>query len=1039
MKRVLIDVQTLQMTAPFHIKNIPLTGMIQALMVPEAGVEVHLLANAAFAKTLPALERLFPQVHAAGRLHVFHGLADVETTRATRQWRRDASSAIRDFCVADIQPDLVVLPDLFMGADTPLALGVQALWPCEILGFARTLLAVDAGPSRFPNGTARRAFLQRRFDLAGTAHLVIATSKEIADQLVTCSMGSFRERISIVPELGDSRTAPAHFAIQVLQACKTTRPPARTTLSSWMDQMAHLDQLQDQLINLLTCLPCSKDGVAKRDLSKLAQAMNRTRLDRDRVHRATHKLRAPPRWRLEGPFDSSYSLASVNGETALALQEQGAEVALWSSEGPGDYEPNPTFLAQHPALAILADQAAHTPAIAADVTSRNMFPPRVDDMVSPVNLLHGYAWEETGFPAAYVRDINTHLQGLLVTSDHVQRTLLNAGVAPPIITVGNGVDHLMIDPEPLLFDLPPARFTVLHVSSCFPRKGVDVLLQAYLRAFDTADDVCLVIKTHDNPHNALTKDVARLRATHPDMAPVQILFDELTPAQMRILYEQADLLVAPSRAEGFCLPVAEAVLSGTPVLTTGWSGQRTFAGLPLVQFIDYRFVAAESHLETWNSAWAEPDVDHLTTLLRAAYTAPAPTRDQQVSAQTTLMETHNWQAVAARSVSALQQIAQNPPPPSPLIGWVSTFNTRCGIATYSDHLLQELPDDALIFATKGRDLVKPDDMRITRCWVEGPDDNLDDLSHALMASGVEVVVIQFNYGFFNFVRLSAVINRLKDADRTVVMMMHSTDDAPLPPGRRLAEIVPVLRRCDRLLVHAIHDLNRLKDIGLVDNVALFPHGLPETDILPRASLTSRRSVTLGTYGFFLPQKGLTQLIEATALLRKRGFDVRLNMVNASYPVPESENYIAQARDLIAALEMESFVTMCTEFLKDADSFERLAASDLLVFPYGPTSESASGAVRQALAVGRPVAVTPLSIFDDVDDLVHRLPGFDPNDIAAGLEDLINALWAQDPEGPIARTARNAQTWRAAHGYRALGQRLWHILRSLHRDAQWDKA
>ncbi|MGE9627141.1 hypothetical protein, partial [Escherichia coli] len=92
----------------------------------------------------------------------------------------------------------------------------------------------------------------------------------------------------------------------------------------------------------------------------------------------------------------------------------------------------------------------------------------------------------------------------------------------------------------------------------------------------------------------------------------------------------------------------------------------------------------------------------------------------------------------------------------------------------------------------------------------------------------DVIVIQFNYGFFNHRELSAFIRRQHDAGRSVVMTMHSTVD-PLEKepswNFRLAEMKEALALCDRLLVHSIADMNRLKDLGLTANVALFPHGV----------------------------------------------------------------------------------------------------------------------------------------------------------------------------------------------------------------------
>ena len=119
-------------------------------------------------------------------------------------------------------------------------------------------------------------------------------------------------------------------------------------------------------------------------------------------------------------------------------------------------------------------------------------------------------------------------------------------------------------------------FRFLHVSSCFPRKGADILLKAYGQAFTRRDDVTLVIKTFQNPHNEIHRWLAEARAETEEFPEVLIIEDDLTDAQLKSVYEQCQTMVAPSRAEGFGLPMAEAMLSGLAVITTGWSGQLDF-------------------------------------------------------------------------------------------------------------------------------------------------------------------------------------------------------------------------------------------------------------------------------------------------------------------------------------------------------------------------------------------------------------------------------------------------------------------------------
>ncbi len=215
-------------------------------------------------------------------------------------------------------------------------------------------------------------------------------------------------------------------------------------------------------------------------------------------------------WRIEGPFDSTYSLALLNRETARALSELGHHVVLHSTEGPGDFLPSEDFLRANPDFAELYARSATTFAGDVEVTSRNLYPPRVADMHSRFNLLHHYAWEESGFPAEWAKDFNNHLDGVTCLSSHVEKILVDHGVTARLSVSGCGVDHWERIEPAAAYRIDCRSFRFLHVSSCFPRKGADVLLKAYGASFTNFDDVTLVIKTFDNPHNEIEKWLAEV-------------------------------------------------------------------------------------------------------------------------------------------------------------------------------------------------------------------------------------------------------------------------------------------------------------------------------------------------------------------------------------------------------------------------------------------------------------------------------------------------------------------------------------------------
>lgn len=744
-------------------------------------------------------------------------------------------------------------------------------------------------------------------------------------------------------------------------------------------------------------------------------------------------------WRVEGPFDSSYSLALVNREFARALAGDGVDVLLHSTEGPGDFAPDAAFMAQAENSDLLnfynkcrAVEAGEK----VDILSRNIYPPRVADMNARVKLLHCYAWEETGFPQPWIGEFNRELDGVLCTSEHVRKILIDNGLNVPAFVVGNGCDHWLNTPTKPGNKNEDGTFRFLHVSSCFPRKGVQAMLQAWGRAFTRRDNVSLIIKTFDNPHNEIDAWLAQAQSEFADYPAVEVIKADMSASELKGLYESCDVLVAPGCAEGFGLPIAEAMLSGLPAIVTNWSGQLDFVNSQNSWLVDYQFTRVKTHFGLFASTWASVDIDNLTAALKQAAATDKPALRKMADAgRQLILSQFTWAAVAQRSQQAVKtlrahiDIAQH----RARIGWLTTWNTKCGIATYSQHLVESAPQGAdVIFAPQvsAEELVNPDEDFVLRNWIVGKENNyLGNLQQQIDALRLDVIVIQFNYGFFNHRELAAFIRHQHDAGRVVVMAMHSTVDPQKEPtwNFRLAEMADALALCDRLLVHSIADMNRLKGLGLTDNVALFPHGV----INYSASVVQNKPQTLpliASYGFCLPHKGLMELVESVHRLKQAGKPVRLRLVNAEYPVGESRDLVAELKAAAQRLGVTDLVEMHNDFLPDDESLRLLSEADLLIFAYQNTGESASGAVRYGMATQKPVAVTPLAIFDDLDDAVFKFDGCGLDDISQGIDRILQSIRQQDTWA--LSTQKRADAWREQHDYYAVSRRLVNMCQGL---------
>ena len=164
-----------------------------------------------------------------------------------------------------------------------------------------------------------------------------------------------------------------------------------------------------------------------------------------------------------------------------------------------------------------------------------------------------------------------------VPSAFVRDGYVAGGMPPGIVdVVPNGVDLERFMPDgsgtrARRAREPRPRCTFLFVGGTIWRKGIDVLLAAWARAFGPDDDVRLVVKDFgvETSYKGQTPGAeVRALAARDDVAPVTYLTEDLPAAELPALYRAADVVVLPYRAEGFCLPALEAMACGVPVIHT---------------------------------------------------------------------------------------------------------------------------------------------------------------------------------------------------------------------------------------------------------------------------------------------------------------------------------------------------------------------------------------------------------------------------------------------------------------------------------------
>lgn len=112
---------------------------------------------------------------------------------------------------------------------------------------------------------------------------------------------------------------------------------------------------------------------------------------------------------------------------------------------------------------------------------------------------------------------------------------------------------------------PPFRF--LYVADHGWRKGHQLLIDAYCSAFTSTDDCQLCLKV---PADWV------LNLDLKGRSDIELVIADLTEADIAGLYARSHAYVSTDRANGWGMPVMEAMCCGLPCATINWSGSTEF-------------------------------------------------------------------------------------------------------------------------------------------------------------------------------------------------------------------------------------------------------------------------------------------------------------------------------------------------------------------------------------------------------------------------------------------------------------------------------
>lgn len=210
-------------------------------------------------------------------------------------------------------------------------------------------------------------------------------------------------------------------------------------------------------------------------------------------------------------------------------------------------------------------------------------------------------------------------------SQFCKQMFIESGVKKPIKVIYLGIDERFKETEANMF---PNLKTFKFLNVCAPhavsdrdRKGLDVLLKAFIAEFSGDQSVTLILKVNTiyadkmNAGFNIYDYLVKIAPNYSDFSNIMVIQDYYDTEKLNLLYNSVDCGVFPSRSEGFGLPQAEMIKVGKPVIFTCHSAP--------VEFCDPRLAIKIKGMCTlgqgfpyFDAPFAEPDVNHLRQLMR---------------------------------------------------------------------------------------------------------------------------------------------------------------------------------------------------------------------------------------------------------------------------------------------------------------------------------------------------------------------------------------------------------------------------------------
>jgi autotransporter strand-loop-strand O-heptosyltransferase len=275
-------------------------------------------------------------------------------------------------------------------------------------------------------------------------------------------------------------------------------------------------------------------------------------------------------------------------------------------------------------------------------------------------------WESTLQPEQYFNKLK-EFDELWVPSKWQRDCTIAQGYDPSKIkVVPEGVDVNTFFPENTSHKLTSdGRFKFFLAGRWDYRKSIKEIIETFLKTFDENAPVDLIISV-DNPFSGDGMKTTEERLEHYGLTDDRIKILHFPPREEYIqLLKSCDAFVSCARAEGWNLPLIEAMACGTPSIYSNCSGQLEFAegkGLP-VKIVGEKPVDAStySHFNDSIGNYYEPDFKDLGKQMWNVVTNYKHYKQKALEESEVIRKEFNWEHIAEIGMNTINEFLEKNP------------------------------------------------------------------------------------------------------------------------------------------------------------------------------------------------------------------------------------------------------------------------------------------------------------------------------------------------------------------------------------------